>query len=663
MGAAMNPGAMSFDTILVANRGEIACRVIRTARAMGLRTVAVHSEADRGAPHVLMADDAAEIGPAPVSDSYLRGDRIIAAALEAGAGAIHPGYGFLSENAAFAEAVSAAGLVFIGPPASAIRAMGDKAASKRLMRAAGVPLVPGYDGEDQSDARLLAEAEAIGFPLMAKASAGGGGRGMRLVERAEDLGDALARARDEATRAFGDGRLLLERAITGARHVEIQVFADDHGACLHLGERDCSVQRRHQKVLEEAPSPAVSPALRAAMGEAAVAAARAVDYRGAGTVEFLLDAAGGFYFLEMNTRLQVEHPVTEMVTGLDLVELQIRVARGEALPLRQEHVRLEGAAIEARLYAEDPGAGFLPSTGPIRLWRPASGPGVRIDAGIVEGGEVSPFYDPMLAKVIAYGPTREEARRRLIRALEETALAGPETNAAFLIDALSHPVFAAGAATTGFIGEAWPEGVPAEALAAETWALAAALALNAAKEATLAEAGFVAADQIGWRSDAPSEARIELECRGEARAMRAVAVPGGWRVGDGDGEIEVLIEGPGRARVRGRGRAFAARLGADGALALVSGRERGVFHPVAPGGGAAAAEGGLVRAPMPGLLIEMRAEAGREVAAGEPLAVIEAMKMQHRILAPVAGRVSAVHAEAGAQVASGAPLFEVEAGG
>ncbi len=363
-----------FSSILIANRGEIACRVIRSARTLGLRTIAVYSEADRGAPHVALADEAVLIGAGPVGESYLRPEKIIEAARLSGAEAIHPGYGFLSENAGFAQAVAAAGLVFIGPPVEAIRVMGDKAGAKRAMIAAGVPCVPGYEGLDQSDATFIAEADRIGFPVMVKASAGGGGRGMRLVEEPAELADALTRARAEALSAFGSGDLILEKAVRRPRHVEIQVFADAHGHVIHLGERDCSVQRRHQKVVEEAPSPVVSPELRARMGKAAVEAARAVDYRGAGTVEFLLDECGEFYFLEMNTRLQVEHPVTEMVTGLDLVAMQIAVAQGEPLPLTQDDLRLDGHAIEVRLYAEDPAAGFLPVTGDIALWEPASGP-------------------------------------------------------------------------------------------------------------------------------------------------------------------------------------------------------------------------------------------------------------------------------------------------
>ena len=414
---------MTIRSLLIANRGEIACRVMRTARELGIRTIAVYSDADAGTPHVKMADQAVRIGPAPVGESYLDAEAIMRAAEVSGADAIHPGYGFLSENAAFARTVTSAGLAWIGPPPRAIEIMGDKAGAKRAMIAAGVPCVPGYEGKDQSDARFASAADEIGFPVMVKASAGGGGRGMRLVERSEDLDNALALARSEAMNAFGDDTLILEKAILGPRHVEFQVFADSHGSVIHLSERDCSVQRRHQKILEEAPCPVMTEGLREAMGEAAVQAARSVDYQGAGTVEFLLDADAIFYFLEMNTRLQVEHPVTELVTGVDLVAMQIRVAEGSQLGMAQDDLRLDGHAIEARLYAEDPENGFLPSTGPVALWSAAGG--IRVDAGIETGGEVSPHYDAMVAKLIAWGETREACLRRLARALEDTVLFGP----------------------------------------------------------------------------------------------------------------------------------------------------------------------------------------------------------------------------------------------
>ncbi|HEY0137362.1 MAG TPA: acetyl-CoA carboxylase biotin carboxylase subunit, partial [Nannocystis sp.] len=444
----------TFNTILIANRGEIACRIIRSAHALGYRCVAVYSQADADAPHVGLADRAVMIGPPPVRESYLNVERLLAAAVAAGADAVHPGYGFLSENAAFAQACLDAGLVFIGPSPAAIDAMGNKAAAKRAMIAAGVPCIPGFQDssdEAQQDDHLHAEALKVGFPLLIKAAAGGGGRGMRKVTAESELTAAIRSARSEAASAFGSGELIVERAIVDGRHVEIQVFGDTHGNVIHLGERDCSVQRRHQKVVEESPSPAVDAALRERMGAAAVAAARTIDYVGAGTVEFMLDASGEFYFLEMNTRLQVEHPVTESVTGLDLVELQLRVAAGEPLPLTQEQVQLTGHAIEVRLYAEDPHAGYLPQSGPVHAWQPASGAGVRIDHGIRAGQQISPYYDPMLAKVIAYGRNRDEARRRLVRALEQTVLLGVVHNKQFLADVIAHPVFAAGGATTRFL--------------------------------------------------------------------------------------------------------------------------------------------------------------------------------------------------------------------
>ena len=476
-----------FAKILIANRGEIACRIVRTAKALGYRTVAVFSDADAGALHVRQADEAVRIGAPPARDSYLNVTALLAAAKLAGADAVHPGYGFLSENAAFAEACAGAGLIFIGPPAAAIHVMGNKSRAKKLMAAAGIPCVPGYGGADQSDATMLAEGQRIGFPLMVKAAAGGGGRGMRFVASPDELADALTRARWEAASTFGFDELILERAITEARHIEFQIFADRLGNVIHLGERDCSVQRRHQKVIEETPSPAVSADLRTTMGEAAVAAARAIDYVGAGTVEFLLDRSGKFYFLEMNTRLQVEHPVTEAVTGLDLVAWQLRVAAGEKLPLEQHQVRPDGHAIEARLYAEDPHSNFLPQSGTLIAWRPASGEGVRIDHGLTSGAGVGPFYDPMLAKVIAHGASREEVRRRLIAALEDTVALGLVTNRSFLIAVLRHPAFAAGEATTDFINRYFAAGSDAMRGAEPdnpTLALAAVLLFEARSRAT-----------------------------------------------------------------------------------------------------------------------------------------------------------------------------------
>src|SRR6202167_6665097 len=449
---------VEFSKILIANRGEIACRVARSAKSLGYRTVAVFSDADAGAVHVQQADEAVRIGPPAAKESYLNIDALLAAAKLARADAVHPCYGFLSENAAFARACVDAGLVFIGPPAAAIEAMGDKAKAKSLMASAGIPGVSGYHEAAQSNDRLMKESRRIGFPLMVKATAGGGGRGMRLVASQSDLAEALARARSEAAGAFGSEGLILEKAVADARHVEFQIFADQHGNVIHLGERECSIQRRHQKVIEEAPSLVLSAELRARMGEAAVAAARAISYVGAGTVEFLLDASGNFYFLEMNTRLQVEHAVTEAITGIDMVGWQLRIAAGEPLPLAQPDLQFHGHAIEARLYAEDPYTDFLPQSGLLADWRPAKGEGVRIDHGVAPGENISPFYDPMLAKVIAHGGTREEARRRLIVALEDTVVLALNTNRAFLAAALRHPAFIAGQATTAFNERHFPPG-------------------------------------------------------------------------------------------------------------------------------------------------------------------------------------------------------------
>jgi len=446
---------MIFSSVLIANRGEIACRIIRTLKEMGLRSVAVYSEADKDAPHVKLADDAVYIGASPAAESYLLIEKIIAAAASSGAQAVHPGYGFLSENAAFARACKKAGLTFIGPSAKAITLMGDKAAAKRHMIKAGVPVLPGYQDAKQDDAALIKEAKRIGFPLMVKAAAGGGGRGMRLVMRADDLSNALSAARAEALSAFGSDTLILERALIGPRHVEVQVFGDSYGNIIHLGERDCSVQRRHQKVLEEAPCPVMTEELRVRMGEAAVQAARSVDYVGAGTVEFLLDEKGEFFFLEMNTRLQVEHPVTECVTGLDLVALQIQVAQEQPLGLTQADAQMTGHAIEARLYAEDPAKDFLPATG--RIAHLVFPKGVRVDSGVETGSDVSPFYDPMIAKLIASGPDRETARRKLVAALEQMVLFGVPTNRQFLIEALNAETFVSGEATTAFIDEVFSE--------------------------------------------------------------------------------------------------------------------------------------------------------------------------------------------------------------
>jgi len=607
---------VTFSTVLVANRGEIAWRVMRTAKAMGYRTVAVYSDADKDAPHVAFADSAVRLGPPPVGESYLSIDRILEAAHTSGADAIHPGYGFLSENAEFAAACEKAGLVFIGPPPTAIAAMGNKAAAKRRMIEAGVPCVPGYQGADQSDGNLEKEARKIGLPVMVKAAAGGGGRGMRLVTQDIELLEAIRTARTEAESAFGSGELILEKAVVDARHVEIQVFADAHGNVIHLGERDCSVQRRHQKVIEEAPSPAVNRDLRESMGAAAVAAARTIGYRGAGTVEFLLGADGAFYFLEMNTRLQVEHPVTEAITGLDLVEWQLRVARGEPLPITQEQVRLQGHAIEVRLYAEDAYAGFLPQTGRIDVWRPATGPGVRIDHGMKEGLAISPFYDPMIAKVIAAGATREEARLRLIKALRDTVVLGPTTNRHFLIKLLEHSEFAAGKATTAFLGK---HSFTAPELTDLHWKTAAGLLWQQS-------AARYPANLRGWRNSNPEPTPFRLAVGETERTLELgeATNPSVPHVIDGN-DIVVDFDG------------FTVRF-----------QDRTYMPPAS----AAAGSDGRLRAPMDGRIVAIKVAAGDKVVRGQTLVVLEAMKIQHQLKATLDACVESIAVQEGQQVAN-----------
>jgi geranyl-CoA carboxylase alpha subunit len=642
--------ASRFRKVLIANRGEIACRIIRSAHAKGYRTVAVYSEADRDALHVRLAREAIEIGSAPVAQSYLSIEKIIAAAKTSGADAIHPGYGFLSENASFAQACADAGLIFIGPSPEAIRVMGDKAEAKRRMITAGVPCVPGYQDEDQSDARLTEEAARIGFPVMVKATAGGGGRGMRLVQSANAFANALRTARSEAKNAFGDDRLLLERAIIGARHVEIQVLGDSHGNVIHLGERDCSVQRRHQKVVEEAPSPAVNAELRARMGAAAVQAAQAVDYVGAGTIEFMLDSRGEFYFLEMNTRLQVEHPVTEMVTGVDLVALQFDVAEGKPLPLAQDDVRLDGHAIEVRLYAEDPRKEFLPQTGTIHLFEPATREGVRVDHGLARSGIVTPFYDPMLAKVIAHGTDREEARRRLIAALEDTVLLGVTTNKAFLIDVLETRAFVECEATTEFI-EKYINIAPAEPPDFETMAVAAALFSDGAGQ--------------GWHSSHWLQHPIKLQIGETENNLRTARDGAFWNVtrDDESARLRILEKTSDRLRYDMDGHIRTLRFARpDNILHLDLGRrvleiEDRTFSPPAT---ADATADGILRAPMNGSVIAIRVAEGARVVRGEIVAVLEAMKMQHEIVAPADGTVEQVAVQPGAQVATRDPLVVVK---
>jgi len=646
-----------FKKILIANRGEIACRIIRTAQALGYRTVAVYSEADAQALHVALADEAVCIGPAPVRESYLNVAALLAAARSTGADAVHPGYGFLSENDGFAQACLDAGLVFIGPDPQAILKMGNKAGAKRLMLAAGVPCVPGYQGTDQSDATLLTKAAEIGFPIMVKAAAGGGGRGMRLVEHPQDLAVALVSARSEAGNAFGSEELILERAVMEPRHVEIQVFGDRHGHIIHLGERDCSIQRRHQKVFEEAPSPAVTPALRAHMGAAAVAAARSVNYVGAGTVEFLLDREGRFYFLEMNTRLQVEHPVTECITGLDLVAWQIAVARGEPLPLTQEQVQLNGHAIEVRLYAEDPYAGFLPQSGDVALWSPPTGEGVRVDHGLASGQTVSPHYDPMIAKIIAHGATRDQARRRLIGALQRTRLLGLPHNRAFLEAVASHPAFAAGETTTAFIARHFgaaalvrpaPDSL-ALALASTLWFEASATPLAAAP----------------WRSSGPARWPM-LIGEGEHRHAVHITATGShsYTLEVGAALHHITLsgrEGECLQLIADGVQQHATAVFAGGVLHLELGKLSASFEDLTydPPAAAAGSAESRVLAPMNGRVLAVDVQHGDTVTKGQRLVVLEAMKMEHQLLARRDGVVDQVAVRAGDQVATRALLVSL----
>ena len=657
-----------FSSVLVANRGEIACRVLRTAKAMGLKTVVVFSEADAGAPHVKMADQAVCIGPAPANESYLVIDKILEAAKATGAEAIHPGYGFLSENAAFAKACKKAGVVFLGPEPDAIDLMGDKAKSKRRMIKAGVPCVPGYQGEKQDDKTLIAASKDIGFPIMVKAAAGGGGRGMRFVSNAKALPDAIKDARSEAANAFGSDVLILERAVQQPRHVEIQVFADKHGNTIHLGERDCSVQRRHQKVLEEAPCPVMTPDLRAAMGTAAVKAAKDIGYVGAGTVEFMLEASGEFYFLEMNTRLQVEHPVTEMVTGLDLVALQIRVARGEPLGLTQDDIALTGHAIEARLYAEDPAADFLPATGPINLWAPASGDGIRFDSGIETGSEVSPFYDPMIAKVIAHGATREEARLKLINAIKDTAILGLKTNKRFLINALSRDSFINGGATTAFIAENFAEDdLKAPALTPEHAAIAAVIQYELSCDRALNAALDVAPELRNWSS--ATKISVPYIYGQDDDAVQVLVTPiqsQQYSVFTDEQKMDVRIceRSDNRATLDVDGTRVEAQFYSchEAQLELsVDGYSHTLSNAAMVMASAAETLGdGSVIAPMHGALLEIFVKAGDVVSKGQRLAILEAMKMQHEILAEIDGTVSGIHVQSGTQVAADTLMIEIE---
>jgi 3-methylcrotonyl-CoA carboxylase alpha subunit len=651
-----------FKSVLIANRGEIACRIARTARRLGLRTIAVYSDADAQALHVRTADEAINIGPAPAAQSYLAADKLIAAAKAAKADCIHPGYGFLSENADFAQACKDAGIVFVGPPPEAIRAMGLKDRAKALLEKAGVPVVPGYHGERQESKFLKEKAYELGYPVLIKAVAGGGGKGMRRVDRHADFDAALEAAQREANSAFGDARVLIEKFVSAPRHIEFQVFADRHGRAIHLGERDCSLQRRHQKVIEEAPAPGMSEALRAKMGEAAVAAARAVNYEGAGTIEFIADGAGGlkadgFWFMEMNTRLQVEHPVTEAVTGLDLVEWQFRIAAGEKLPLMQDQVTLSGHAAEARLYAEDPAHGFLPSTGKLIALQFPAGEGLRIDAGVEAGSEVSPFYDPMIAKLIAHGVSREQALDRLADALTSAVALGPRSNLSFLALLARAPGFRRGDFDTGFIDRHLEElGAAPQALDQAAVAFAAAKLM--AREHTrigAASAGEPATLASPW------EAGDGFQLSGTRKLMLPL-------VADGEKVTAEITYGPQGSAVSVGGVAPAtdafAVTTSDAAYVLRQGRQTKVtLRDLALDEAGEAGGGGLIRAPMHGKVLAVLVEQGAAVQRGQRLAIIEAMKMEHTLTAPVAGTVAEIDVAADAQVAEGAKLMLIEPAG
>ena len=666
-----------FSKILIANRGEIACRVIKTARRLGIKTVAVYSDADRSARHVAMADEAVHIGPSAARESYLVAERIIDAAKRTGAQAIHPGYGFLSENAGFADACAAADIVFIGPPADSIRAMGSKSEAKKIMEKARVPLVPGYHGDDQSPDLLAAEAAKIGFPVLIKASAGGGGKGMRVVESAEKFADALAGAKREAKASFADDHVLVEKYLTRPRHIEIQVFADASD-CLYLFERDCSLQRRHQKVIEEAPAPGMDPARRKAMGEAAVAAAKAIGYRGAGTVEFIADQDGTFFFMEMNTRLQVEHPVTEAITGQDLVEWQLMVAAGGKMPLTQDELRIDGHAVEVRLYAEDPARNFLPSTGTlVHLKLPEEGAHVRVDTGVRQGDTVTPFYDPMIAKVIVHDRDRTSAMRRMAALMGETEVVGVTTNSVLLKALCSHPAFVGGEVDTGFIerhrATLFAKPAPAGDRAFAVATLARLLEWQDAATPAAGDPWSPWNQQNGFRL--LEEGHEEVRWKDGEREVVVIA----RRLRSGGLRLE-LPEGAREARVERRDDGtLSIGLGEDTFGATVVRRtalDGGIDYALFMDGGsvrlrlvdpldvtqyeATASADAMVRAPLPGKIIDLRVKAGDTVSKGQALLVLEAMKMEHTLAAPADGTVKSLRYAVGEQVPEGAELVEFE---
>jgi 3-methylcrotonyl-CoA carboxylase alpha subunit len=663
-----------FDKILIANRGEIACRIMHTARRMGVATVAVYSEADASARHVAMADEAVLVGPPAAAQSYLQIERLIEAARRTGAQAIHPGYGFLSENAAFARACKDAGLVFIGPPESAIQAMGSKSEAKRLMQAAGVPLVPGYHGEDQDPDMLTRQADAIGYPVLIKASAGGGGKGMRVVNRADEFAAALAAAKRESRAAFGDDKVLIEKYLVRPRHIEIQVFADTHGNCVYLFERDCSLQRRHQKVVEEAPGPGLSEVRRKAMGEAAVAAARAIAYTGAGTVEFIVSSDNEFYFMEMNTRLQVEHPVTECITGQDLVQWQLLVAAGEKLPSTQDGLAINGHSIEVRIYAEDPERDFLPATGALNHLRfPLESEHVRVDSGVREGDVISVHYDPMIAKLIVWDRDRSAALRRMQQALSETEIVGLTTNVDFLYSVISHPAFREGGVDTGFIDRhrdelsAGSNTDPDRALALASLFLLVQRKRQSSSQAQASHDPWSPWQQgDGWRMNDDSNCVLEFDLGQERFAVRAhyrgehyqLDLPGGAVSGearfDEDGMLLASLDG---LRVRARVVQQDQRI----AVLLDGHRQDLVLHDPLESGQELEAGPGSLRSPMPGKVLEVMVGAGDKVERGKPLIILEAMKMEHTIVAPADGTVTRVHFTPGEMIDEGVDLVEFEA--
>ena len=670
-----------FDKILIANRGEIACRVIRTCRRLGIRTVAVYSEADANAQHVRLADEAWPIGGSRPQDSYLRGDVIIEVAKATGAQAIHPGYGFLSENAEFAEAVENAGIRFIGPSAASMRKMGSKAGAKDLMASFGVPVVPGYTGADQDPGVLHREGDRIGYPLMIKAAHGGGGKGMRIVRTSAEFAAALESCQREAKNAFGKDRVLLERYIDTPRHIEFQVFADSDGKTIHLGERECSAQRRYQKVIEESPSPFLTPEMRAAMGAAAVQAAQAIDYVNAGTVEFIVDGRGaaagpdgGFYFMEINTRLQVEHPVTELVTGLDLVEWQLRVAAGEPLPLAQDEIKHHGHAIEVRLYAEDPEKGFLPGSGKLESLRlPAADAHVRIDGGVIEGDTVTIFYDPMIAKMIVWDLDRPRALARLREALADSEIVGPKSNIDFLEKLIRHPVVVDGTIDTGYLDRHLDEVLPVAApLAPDTLALAAAACLLHDEAQTRRQAmassdpGSPWAIADGWRLGHAGQRRLSLGHRGERFELIAHGSGGNYHIDIGEHRITVTraIFSAGRLNAEINGHVTRARARADGKHVFVHDGDQRTSLSRLPSFQAddtqAAGSGHRVLAPMPGRIVLIKAQPGDEVSEGQELGVMEAMKMELSLKSPRAGVIAAVQANAGDFVEADAVLFRLK---